>query len=497
MHDLVAGHDLVPGLFAHAFGARYELPIPLVAFILGGAAVVAASFAVVLPTHVRPAPDATAQDQTALRRVGPVAGPLGLVVVGLLCWAGLAGSQTVPENVLPTVFWVYVWVVLPLLCGLFGDITSGANPFGYLAQLTDSQRLRIALFGSAEIVGWPRWLGWWPAAVLAALGTLAELVFNASTTVPRFIAVMLVLYALVNLVMGAVFGAPAWRQRGELFSVLFATWGRLGWFRFGAPGRRGFAGGLEAPFEPTVSRSVFVLLLLVSISFDGLLSTPQWSGLEKRTFTLGNTGGIATFRTLSFLLLVAAIYALFTLFAVGVSAAGARHRSITATLSSLLPSLVPIAFGYLLAHYLQYISVNGQLILPLLGAPGGSGTNLHLPFPLNDSYEVHAHFLPNGFYWYLDVVVIVAVHIVAVVLAHRQLGRTGRTPALARRAEYPWIIAMVAYTSLSLWLLAQPLTETGAAKTPAAQAIASLSADVTGARTSQPMPTTPEPAGRR
>lgn len=194
---------------------------------------------------------------------------------------------------------------------------------------------------------------------------------------------------------------------------------------------------------------------------------------------------------------MAAIYALFTLFAVGVSAAGARHRSITGTLSGLLPSLAPIAFGYLLAHYLQYILVNGQLILPLLGAPGGSGTNLHLPFPLNDSYEVHAHFLPNGFYWYLDVVVIVAVHIVAVVLAHRQLGRTGRTPALARRAEYPWIIAMVAYTSLSLWLLAQPLTETGAAKTPAAQAIASLSADVTGARTSHPMPTTPEPTGRR
>ncbi|HEV7207908.1 MAG TPA: hypothetical protein VGN54_04125 [Mycobacteriales bacterium] len=479
-------HTILTGLFAHAFGARYELPIPLVAFVLGGAAVVAASFAVVLPTRVRPAPDAAAPDRTVVRRVGHLAGPFGLVIVGLLCWAGLAGSQTVPENILPTVFWVYVWVVLPLLCGLLGDITSGGNPFGYLAQIGDSPRLRRALLGSAEAVNWPRWLGWWPAALLAALGTLAELVFNASTTLPRFIAVMLILYGLLNLVLGALFGAEAWRQRGELFSVLFATWGRLGWFRFGAPGRRGPAGGLEAPFERTVSRSVFVLLLLVSISFDGLLSTPQWARFERNSISLGNTQGVEALRTTSFLLLVLAIYALFTLFAVGVSSAGGRHRGITATLSGLLPSLVPIAFGYLLAHYLQYVLVNGQLILPLLGAPGGSGTNLHLPFPFNDSYEVHAHFLPNGFYWYVDVVVIVAVHIVAVVLAHRQLGRTGRTAALARRAEYPWIIAMVAYTSLSLWLLAQPLTETTPAKAAAAalprQPAAAASANVDAGR---------------
>ena len=54
---------------------------------------------------------------------------------------------------------------------------------------------------------------------------------------------------------------------------------------------------------------------------------------------------------------------------------------------------------------------------------------------------------------------IVAVHIVAVVLAHRSLARVSATERTARRAEYPWIVAMVAYTALSLWLLAQPLAE--------------------------------------
>jgi hypothetical protein len=344
-------------------------------------------------------------------------------------------------------------VVLPLLVGILGDFTSGVNPFGFLAQLGD----RVT--GSKRV--WPTWLGWWPAVVLLALGTMAELIFNSVTTLPEIIASMLIGYAVFCFGMGAVFGAAAFRARGELFSVLFNTWGRLGYFRFGATGTRGFAGGLATPFERSVSRTVFVLMLLVSISFDGILSTPQWVRLEKRNFAFDDLHGLEAFRTVSFLVLTVALYGLFLVFSAAVSRAGGGRMGVSETLSRLLPSLVPIAFGYLLAHYLQYVLVNGQLILPLLGAPAGAGTDLHLPYPFNDSYEVHAHFLPNSFYWYVDVVVIVAVHIVAVVLAHRSLARVGTSELTARRAEYPWIIAMIAYTSLSLWLLAQPLTATG------------------------------------
>ena len=444
------GHEYL----AHAFGVRYELPIPLLVFVLGGAAVVAVSFLIVLPTRVSPAPVAVA-DRTAVRHVPLTAGLPGLVILGLLCWSGLAGSQEIPENILPTLFWVYVWVVLPLLCGIVGDFTSGSNPFGFL-------RARVGV-GRAGPLRWPRWLGWWPAVALAGLGTLAELVFNASATLPRFIAWMLLAYSAMCVLMGAVFGAQAWRERGELFTVLLSTWGRLGWFRFGAPGRRGFAGGLEAPFERTLSRTVFVLLLLASISFDGILSTPQWSRFEHRVVSIGDLHGQEVLRCVSFVVIIAALYLIFGLFALAVTLAGGRHWTLAGTLSGLLPSMVPIAFGYLLAHYLQYVLINGQLILPLLGAPGGEATNLHLPYPFNDNYEVHTHFLPNGFYWYFDLVVIIAAHIAAVVLAHRHLARTATSPAPARRAEYRWIIAMVAYTSLSLWLLAQPLTE--AAKT--------------------------------
>jgi hypothetical protein len=426
-------------VLAHAFGERYELPIPLLAFVLGGAAVVAASFAFVLRTEVRPS-GAVEPDRTGVRTVPPTAGIPGVILLGLLCWAGLAGAQDVPENILPTLFWVYVWVVLPLLCGIVGDFTSGSNPFGFLAQVGAHVGAQIgkALRGDARRLTWPRWLGWWPAVLLAGAATLAELVFNDATALPRFIAWMVIGYSGLCLVM-------------------FQMWGRLGWFRFGSPGRRGFAGGLYAPLERSISRTVFVLLLLVSISYDGILSTPQWARFEAHLVSVGDVHERELVRSLGFVVLILVLFAVFGLFALAVARAG-RLTSVSATLAGLLPSLVPIAFGYLLAHYLQYVLINGQLLLPLLGAPGGEGTNLHLPYPFNDSYEVHTHFLPNGFYWYLDVVVIVAVHIAAVVLAHDYLGRTEGSSRDARRAEYPWIIAMIGYTCLSLWLLAQPLT---------------------------------------
>src|SRR5207248_7216627 len=109
---------------------------------------------------------------------------------------------------------------------------------------------------------------------------------------------------------------------------------------------------------------------------------------------------------------------------------------------------------------IDYLLVNGQLLIPLIGNPPGLDSwPIHLPYPFNDDYEVHHGFLPSAFYWYVSLVVIVAVHVAAVVLAHRHLSRTGRDERLRLRSEYPWLLAMVGYTCLSLWLLAQPLTK--------------------------------------
>jgi hypothetical protein len=445
---------------AHAFGQRYELPIPLLLFVIGGATVVVVSFLLVARRPVSRQLDG-ADEAVPLRPLHPAWGSLSLVVLLLLVGCGLWGSQTVSENILPTLFWLLVWILVPLSCGIVGDWTQPVNPFAFLAKLTDRPRLRSILVGSEAPLTWPTWLGYWPAVVLFFVTACGELVFNLTVTIPAHTALALLAYAVVSAAGGLLFGR-SWLRHGEVFTVLFATWGRLGLFRFGAPGRRRFAGGLDIGFEATPSRITFVLLLLVSVNFDGLLATPAWGKLERRL--PGNLalhpGQLQEWRTLSFALLAVITAVAFGAFALAAGRAGGQKRGPRSALAGLLPSLLPIAFGYLLAHNAQYLLVNSQLLLPLLGNPAGvEGWAVHLPYPFNDDYEPVVNLLPSAFYWYVALVVIVAVHVVAVVLAHRHLGVRGANPRAARVSEYPWLAAMVAYTMLSLWLLAQPLVK--------------------------------------
>lgn len=443
---------------AHAFGARYDLPLPLLLFVLGGGLVVAVSFLLLARRPVGAAPPEVATDRAALPPLRPVPTALSLLSLALLAAIGLHGSQVVAENLLPTVFWLLVWIAVPLSCGLLGDWTQRVNPFAHAARLCGGTRLRSAVLGSGQPVRWPRWLGWWPAVGLFFLLACGELIFNRTATLPRVTAVGLLAYLGLSAFCGLLFGS-AWVQRGEVFSVLFSTWGRLGFFRFGARGRRRLAGGLDDPFEPSPSRVTFVLLLLVSVNVDGLLATPLWSRLQLRLPASVGSGSTALegLTTAAFVLLAGVVALVFTGFArASVRLAGSRdHRG---ALTGLLPSLLPIAFGYLLAHNLQYLLVNAQLLLPLLGNPTGlPGGSLHLPAPFNDSFEVHRSLLPSSAYWYVSLVAIVVVHVAAVLLAHRHFGRATADHRAARRSEYPWLGAMVGYTMLSLWLLAQPL----------------------------------------
>jgi hypothetical protein len=450
-------------ILAHAFGRRYDLPVPLLLFVAGGGAVVFASFLLIAPTAVAAGSVATRPDRSG-RRLGTstvrwiVAGVLLLLIV-----VGFGGSQAVAENILPTVFWLLVWVAVPVSCGVFGDWTRYANPFVNVALLADRGELRRLLLGGPRLA-WPKWLGWWPATILFFLLVCSELIYNSTMTLPRMVALGLVVYTLITFWGGLVFGAEAWLERGEAFSVLFATWGRLGWFRFGAPGSRGFLGGLrDTAFEATPSRVAFVLLTLVSVSFDGLVSTPTWRNLRLKlpaAYQLG-TARYKIGETLALLALLGIVWLLLQAFAAAVSRVGRLGRSSFSTLALLLPSMLPISFGYLVCHNADYLAINGQLMLPLLGNPAGLARWPHFPYPFNDSYEPNINLVPTSVIWYCQVALIIAVHIAAIVIAHRDLAHAVSERRRARLAEWPWIVAMICYTMTSLWLLAQPVAKGG------------------------------------
>jgi hypothetical protein len=469
---------VAPTLLAHAFGQRYTLPLPLLLFVLGGAVAVGASFLVVLPRTVVAREEHFDGDDVPLEPARPVWNALAVLVLVALIVCGVGGSQEVPENIVPTAFWLLAWIAVPLSCGLIGDWTRPVNPFRALARLADSDRARQTLFGDPQPVAWPAWVAWWPAAVTFAFLVGGELVFNLTATLPRMIAYGLLTAALVSALMGLVFGAERWLNRGEMFSVLFSTWGRLGFFRFGARGERGFARGLEVPFDASLSRVVFVLMLLVSVAFDGLLSTPGWRRFHLRLnqATGGRSIDDDTVTMLVFFLLTLVLLVAFGAFAVAVTRVGGHGLGAVASLAALLPSLAPISFGYLLAHNLDNLAINGQLLIPLAGNPTGRDGWQWLPAPFDDSYEIRLKLIPPALYWYVAVAVIIAVHVLAVVLAHRHLARAGASEQQARRSEYPWIVAMIGYTMLSLWLLAQPLVREAPAHTESLPASVSIPA---------------------
>lgn len=465
-----------PLILAHAFGARDHLPLPLWLFVLGGAVVVVLSFLVAERRTVEGSSLPLVKDVAPMRPMGTagmVGATVSLLLLAFFILVGALGSQVIPENILPTSFWLVTWIVVPLTCGLLGDWTRVVNPFAALARLTNRPALRKALLGSPDPVRWPSWLGWWPAVALYFLTACGELVINKTAVQPRVTALSLLVYALVSAFLGLMFGS-AWLERGEMFTVLFSTWGRLGFFRMGAPGRRGFAGGLDAPFEPTPSRTAFVLLLLVSVNFDGLLATPHWTTLSRNLDLAAPNRAhqFELFNTAVFVGLALVVFAVFGAFALAAARAAGSAGTFVASLSELLPSMVPIAFGYLIAHNLGYVMVNVQLLFPLIGNPSGLASwPIRLPYPFNDTFEPNIHILPSSFYWYAAVVVIVAVHIFAVIIAHRHLTLSSKARVDARRGEYRWLVAMVAYTMLSLWLVAQPLAKEGSSSSSSSSSL--------------------------
>lgn len=436
----------------HAFGTRYDLPAPLYLFLLGAGTVVFVSFLLVLRRPIKR--QVAGGEDVPASPVTPVGPQVATLIVALLlAAAGLFGSQSIPDNILPTMFWLVFWIAVPISIAIVGNYWPYVSPLNLIARIAGPRARRP----------YPEGWGYWPAAVLFFLFACGELVFNAVTTAPINTALIMLEYAVLTAIMAAIFGADTWLRRGEVFSVLFATWGRLGWFRFGAPGRRGFFGGLERPFEARITRLTFVLLLLVSVSFDGLLATPAW-----KSFAGSLPGGLrpaagefhwgyAIVQLVVFIGLIAAIWGLFTGFAAAVRAAGRLDAPLISVVAGLVPSLVPIAFGYLVAHNFGYLAINGQLLMHQISDPLGTGLNL---FGTAD-YEVNRNLIPTAFIWYFQIALIITVHIIAVILAHGYLGRAARTEEQGRRAEWPWIAAMVGYTMSSLWLLAQPIVQEG------------------------------------
>ena len=155
---------------------------------------------------------------------------------------------------------------------------------------------------------------------------------------PSSLFVVLVGYTAFTLAMMAQFGRDAWRRNGETFSVWFRLLNRLAPFGLvddeGRVQRRPFASGLLLPGWTTAD-IVLVAIGTGSILYDGLSQTTPWFSVFGAPAV-----PIETLQLLGFLGIIA-LAALAVARLVGTAATGA--------------GLLPIAVGYLIAHYFTYL----------------------------------------------------------------------------------------------------------------------------------------------
>jgi hypothetical protein len=510
----------LPGsLFAHGFAQRYDLPVPLGLYLVGAAAAVILSF-LVIAFFVR-------GERVIDRypRLNLLANPLGrfiastflvqllrLLAVGFLALviiAGFIGEQNPFENIAPTAIWVIWWVGFAYISGLAGDLWAVVNPWS--AVYGWAEKLWQALFPSKSFglnLPGPRWMGHWPAVLLFAWFVWAELIWPESDT-PASLAKAALTYSVITWLSMFTFGRYRWLRKGEAFTVVFGFLARfapseirvtdtavcaacgsghccdryagcvncLECFEKTAPDQREWnlrpwAVGLLTARPLSASSMVFVLLMLSSVTFDGLLATPLWADLSRwmiysetirpliialQDVTGNAIAAVGTIALFVFLLIFQLLYLLFSaLMHFSVPAANRTGTSVRQVAGLFVLSLIPIALAYHLAHYLSYLVLVGQYIIPLASDPFGMGWDLFG----TSLYVVDISIVNARMVWYTSVITVVTGHIIAVWLAHVMALRAFHSNRAALLSQIPMLLLMVGYTMLSLWILAQPVVET-------------------------------------
>ncbi|NBE56095.1 hypothetical protein [Streptomyces boluensis] len=420
---------------AHGVGSQHDLPIsPFYAYAGAFAALLISFLAlgllwstsrfrgnrsgVALPARLQALADARAT-RAALRGLGLAA---ALFVVLHL----LLGPDDPDRNPAPGTVYVLFWVGLVPASLLLGPVWRMLNPLRTLHALACRAARRDPAAGRPL----PVRLGMWPAATGLFAFTWLELAAPepASTTA---LLVFLATYAAAQLAAAARHGSR-WFAQGDAFEAYSTLLARLSPFGRRRDGRlvlRNPLHGLDAtPAAPGLVATVCVLL--GSTAYDGFSGTPSWINTVQ-TSPLGRTA-TATLGLLGAIALVAALYGL---------CAGANRLisgQLPHPLTAFAHSLVPIALGYLVAHYFTLLVTEGPRTVIV-----ASGTdNAAAPQPPLDPGGLAA----------LQVLAIVAGHVLGVIAAHDRSVRLF-PPGRAVAGQLPLLGLMVAYTVGGLALL--------------------------------------------
>lgn len=440
---MIAASDVVS---AHGVSSRQDLPLPFGYTLTAALLALAVSFGVLAlrwrtsrfrgdasgrPIGARAAEFADSPELRWGLRL------LGLAVTAFVGWAALAGPDLATN---PTAGLVYVlfWIGLVPASLLFGPLWRLLNPLRTI-HLGICAALRLDPDDAPFEL--PRWVGYWPAAAgLASFVWLELCAPNRDSTAT--ISTYFSLYAGVNLLGAMAFGRR-WFARGdgfEVFSALIARMSVLGRRDDGVLVLRNPLENVDAvALAPGLAPVLGVML--GSTAFDALTLTSWWSKLSYDSdLSPSNLAALGLGATI---LVVIAAFGLASALAGLVS--GRRPARLA---TAFAPALVPIAVGYLIAHYFSLFVFAGQQAVIRASDPMVDGSNLFGTADWSVNYGVVS---ATGIAT-VQVISIVTGHVLGVFSAHDRAVRLfpGRGAVVG---QLPMMALMIAYTLGGLSLL--------------------------------------------
>lgn len=360
----------------------------------------------------------------------------GVAVLGLVVATGFVGPPEPLSNFAILVVWSGWWAGYAMSVYLVGNTWRALNPWRSLALLLPRRGQR----------SYPDGVGSWPA-VVGLLGFVAIEVVSPLAEDARLLAGLVVAYTVVTLVGTWSYGVDTWFERADPVARVFHFYGLVAPFRrtddgveLGLPVTRLTA--YRLPDRP--GETAFVVALLWATTFDGLVTTAAWATVIEAPVSVGVPPVLVYLATMT---------AGFVVFLGGYRLAAGKAREwadsyVTAAFVArwFAPSLVPIAVGYHLAHYLSYFLT----LSPVLAAAVVD------PFTAAANPVVVA--LP-GWFGVVQMGFVIVGHVLAIWVAHSLAFDLFPGVLQPIRSQYSFVVVMIFYTTVSLWVVVQPFTQ--------------------------------------
>ena len=406
-------------IFHHGIGSVGDLPIPFETVLNVSAWVIILTFVFLKISWKK---SVLVQKEVIVEQRQPWLGKIfGVFILSLLILPGLIGNEEAKTSITPLIIWVFLWIGVPVLGLVFGDIYSKFNP---LSIIPSSEKKPSTV--------------WFAAALFLGL-TWFELVWRKPGN-PTHIGIVFILLMLITTVTRIIFSKASIEV--DPLHLLHHLYAKLR-FTVSKPIYKNMLENI-ANLSNFKGMEYFILLMIGTVTYDGLRGTTFWYNL------FGSSTLDITFSTFAFFginIVIIGSYRFACWFALKVSGEKQDLNNISLLFGH---TMLPIAFAYHVTHYLSLLLYESQTILYRLNDPYGIGWNL---FGIDD-VSIN-YFLTPVALWGIQVFVTLAGHMLSVVLAH-DLAIKLFGHQQSDKTQYIFLLITVGLTLQALFVLSVP-----------------------------------------